>query len=243
MHFINDLPIYFLIISILISISIVWISRRAIRYELDYQITSNLSLVAMIVGLVGARLFHVLYESPEIYLKNPMRIFWVWEGGFVFYGGLLGAIAGGYFYLKVQKSIVIGRYFDLAAPVAGFGYAFGRWACFFSGCCFGKYCELPWSVNHRHPTQLYAFCLEIMSITLVLLLESKPNIFPKRFATLFKEPGKKFALWLLLHGCGRIFMEAFRDDFRGPTFYFSISTWISLILIIFSVRKLGCKTF
>lgn len=174
----------------------------------------------MISAFVGARLFHVLYENPEIYLQNPWAIFYFWNGGFVFYGGaLLVALTGWIFFRKRTKEPL--AYFDLFTPVASLGYVIGRWACYLAGCCYGRYCSLPWAVKGRHPTQLYASFWELGVLLILLGLEKKNQ--PK---------GRIFFLWILLHAIGRILMESFRDDFRGAEPGLSISAWISLALIV-----------
>jgi phosphatidylglycerol:prolipoprotein diacylglycerol transferase len=188
------------------------------------KIALDAALIVMVAALVGARLFHVLYENPEIYRANPWAVFYLWNGGFVFYGGaLLAAVCGfAFVHWKVPREQL--NYLDLFAPVASLAYALGRWGCFFAGCCYGRYCDLPWAVNGRHPTQLYASFWEIGTVLILLGFEKKS---PAR--------GRVFFLWLILHAIGRILMESFRDDFRGPNFLFSVSTWISLGVLAFGV--------
>src|SRR5690606_6314306 len=109
------------------------------------------------------------------------------------------------------------------APVLAFAYAAGRSACFLAGCCYGRYCDLPWAIDGRHPTQLYAAAWEMGVVFILLGLRPSP---------FFQNPGRIFYLWMILHGIGRFIMEAFRDDFRGPSLGLSISGWISLGLVI-----------
>ena len=181
----------------------------------------------MFFGLIGARLIHILYEEPSYYSERPMAAFEFWNGGFVFYGGFLGAVAGGYIFLKLKKVASIAQVFDLAAPVASFGYGFGRLACLWAGCCYGKDCELPWAIQGRHPTQLYSTLWEL-GVWMILI-----GIEPK-----VKRPGQFFAIWLALHSVGRFLIEFYRDDFRGPVAIFSISGWISLALLMASLTFL-----
>ncbi|MBC7371896.1 MAG: prolipoprotein diacylglyceryl transferase, partial [Bdellovibrionaceae bacterium] len=213
-------------ISLVLSISLFWISARAKVYELPQKQILDLSMLLMAASLIGARLFHVFYENPEYYRESPEKIVYLWDGGFVFYGGALLAFFFGAVYLYLFKVDERGKYFDAFAPVLAFTYGAGRIGCFLAGCCYGKSCDLPWSVDGRHPTQLYATFWEFGVLLLLLGLEKRGQL---------KKTGNLFLLWVVLHTIGRLGMESFREDFRGErVFGLSISTVISLALLIIS---------
>lgn len=174
----------------------------------------------MISGFLGGRLFHVLYEEPQYYAEDPWRIIEFWRGGFVYYGGFLLATFAGLFYLRRKAPHKIFTYLDLFSPVAALSYSLGRVGCLLEGCCYGRYCELPWAISQRHPTQVYASLWELGVVFILIGFEK----------TKFKS-GQVFFLWISLHALGRLLMESFRDDFRGPFFLISISSWLSLILL------------
>lgn len=215
-----NIPTYYLIISATICIALVWMNARSEHFDLNQRHTLDLSLILMIAGFIGGRLFHVIYEEPTYYAENPFQIFAFWNGGFVYYGGALlaAACALAYAYKKDRGSIP--NYLDLFAPVIALTYALGRTACLLAGCCYGRFCDLPWAISGRHPTQAYAALWEIGVVFLLLGLEKRPHT-----------PGLIFYIWMVLHGVGRLLMELFRDDFRGPQWGISISSWISLALI------------
>jgi phosphatidylglycerol---prolipoprotein diacylglyceryl transferase len=227
------------VISCAFSIAVIWISKRAVKYKMDYKFSLDLTLVFMIGCFIGARLFHVIYERPDIYLKDPLRIFQIWRGGFVYYGGAIGGILACWFFTKAKNESFL-KWADLVSPVIAFGYAFGRIGCFLGGCCYGAACDLPWAVTFPeggdapagvplHPTQLYATIWE--SIACILILR-----FEKRYRS---TPGLVFFAWFSIHGLGRIIMEAYRDDFRGPEIAgLSVSTVISILIILVSVTSL-----
>lgn len=55
---------------------------------------------------------------------------------------------------------------------------------------------------------------------------------PTFINSLSQKPGTLFGTWLFLHACGRLIMEHYREDFRGPELSGeSLSTWVSLVLI------------
>lgn len=240
------IPSYFAWISIVCSLALIWVARRADKRGLARNLALDLALVIMVSGFIGARLFHVVFEYPAVYLESPSRIFRFWEGGFVFYGGALLAAFAGYLFLKYKKE-PLNQWLDFTAPILAFTYGAGRIGCFLAGCCFGRYCTLPWGVTFPrggeapagfpiHPTQLYAFGWEMFIVGLLLAVEKKNS------KTLLSKSGDLFYLWMMFHGVGRILMETFRADYRGTQILaFSISTWISLLIIatgiIFYLRK------
>ena len=157
LHFTDSItiPTYFVFLSLLVTALILALPKYANQNKMDLPTALNISLILMIVGFVGARLFHVFYEEWPLYSTQPERIFYVWLGGFVFLGGAIPAVLAASLYLKLQK-LEFAPWADFFAPLGALGYGFGRLSCFLSGCCYGKICELPWSVNGRHPTQIYA---------------------------------------------------------------------------------------
>lgn len=222
---------YFLIISIATIVGSLWFLKRAKDLNLNLTTAIDLALVGLIAGFVGARVLHVLYESPVFYREDWRRIFYVWNGGFVFFGGMIATFFASEVFCSLKRE-PFWLWADRAAPPLALGYALGRTACFFNGCCFGKHCDLAWAVYmhgaYRHPTQLYATLLEL--VTLGVLLWAEPKL---------KTNGMLFNLWLVLHALGRITMELFRDDARGHLIMgLSLGTFISVLLAGFGFLNL-----
>lgn len=180
----------------------------------------DLAFVILVSGLIGGRLFHVLYETPEAYLQEPLKIFYLWQGGFVFYGGFILSALASIFYCYYKKQDFF-EWADFFAPLLAAGYIYGRIGCFLAGCCYGQSCDLPWAIEDRHPTQLYAVVTEF--ILLLILLSEKKQMRPQ---------GVLFSTWVLGHAIGRLFMEPYRDDFRGQTIFgLSVSQVLSIGLL------------
>ncbi|WII73946.1 prolipoprotein diacylglyceryl transferase [Bdellovibrio sp. 22V] len=215
--------------SLTVCICLIWITRRAVSHRLSRKRALDVSLIIMVSGFIGGRLFHVLYENFDYYRQSPVRVLHVWNGGFVFYGGALLAGLLSILFLAYKNKNDYEKYLDLFAPVLSFAYAAGRSACFLAGCCYGKFCDLPWAVEGRHPTQAYAVLWELGVIFVLIGCEKVPREFRKPEA--LRNPGSIFYLWMILHGLGRFFMELQRDDFRGPSLGLSISSWISLMVV------------
>ncbi len=222
-----SLPTYYLALRLAVCISLFWLVSRAKAKHCDQREVLDLAFFILVFGFIGARLFHVFYEEPAHYFAQPGRIFQFWNGGFVYYGGAVFGTAAGtlfYFYGLKHKKDELGRYLDLFAPIGSLSYLLGRGGCFLAGCCYGKFCDLPWALDGRHPTQLYAVIWELGTLLIILTFEKTTRI-----------SGRVFSLWIFLHGLGRLLMEAFRDDFRGPEWGLSISSWISILLVLFGV--------
>jgi phosphatidylglycerol:prolipoprotein diacylglycerol transferase len=175
----------------------------------------------MVFGFIGGRLVHVVFESPEVYKEDWRRVFEFWYGGFVWYGGALLGFVGALGFILIKK-IDFKQWSDFYAPILALGYGLGRVSCFIAGCCYGRTCELPWAISGRHPTQLYAVVWELMAFIVLILLEKRKSL----------QAGMLFVVWIFMHSIGRLIMEYYREDFRGPMLVgFSISTWISLVLL------------
>lgn len=224
---------YIALISLATIISLFWFNSEVKKHALDELIGLQVFLIILVSAFVGARLFHVIYEEFDFYREHPLMIFQFWYGGFVFYGGLLLALISGITFLKIIKisSSKVETFMDISAPIISFAYALGRVGCFIVGCCYGRHSELPWNIDHRHPTQLYAIIWDLLLMLSILFIN-------KRFQP---GPGAVFYLWLCLHSIGRIIMEYFRDDPRGEIYLLSISTWISLGLFLIGIYQLWHK--
>src|SRR5690606_13068620 len=112
------------------------------------------------------RLFHIIYEEPGYYLEEPMAVFWVWQGGFVFYGGLIGALLLSFVVLKFRKQKVL-VWLDALSLVFFPVYIIGRLATLFSGSGYGQPTDLAWGIVYPpgteapsgialHPTPIYS---------------------------------------------------------------------------------------
>lgn len=230
-----SLPTYLITVSLTYCLGLLWLVKRTADKGMDRTTALDIAFAVMVGGFLGARLFHVFYELPDYYRTRPIEIFKFWNGGFVFYGGAFLAFVSGFALVKWKRQQV-GPWADLFTPVAALGYALGRIGCLLNGCCYGKYCDLPWNINGRHPAPAYATLLEFCILGILLFCERMQPRSPKKWLSL-NQPGRLFVLWMGLHGISRLFLESVRADDRGPSLIFdlSISSWISLSFVGFSV--------
>jgi len=176
----------------------------------------------MVSGFWGARLFHVFYEQWPFYNEYPSEIFKFWKGGFVYFGGFFSAGFFAFIYLLFKKQNFL-NWANFMTPLLSASYSLGRVGCFFEGCCYGRFCSLPWAIDGRHPTQLYMVFSEFFILGFLLFIEKQKKILH----------GILFFMWIFLHSIFRFVFELFREDDRGNFFLgLSISQWISLGLII-----------
>ena len=188
-----------------------------------------------IIGIIlGGRLGYVLFYDLNFFLQNPINIFFIWEGGMSFHGGLVGIIVISVFFAK-KNSLEFYKFTDLLSLITPIGLFLGRLANFINSELIGIPTNVPWSVIFvkidnlpRHPSQIYEALLE--GIILFLLL----NIIFK-----FKKiKGLMSSYFLIFYSIFRIFSEQFRlpDEQIGYIFnVISMGTLLSLIMLITGV--------
>ena len=129
-----------------------WLGARQGKAEgLDTDLVGNLVLIAIIAGIVGARLLYVVLNFDP---REPLwTVIKVWEGGLVFYGGLIAAAVAVVIYLKWRR-VPLWRVADVTAPAIAIGQAFGRIGCFLNGCCFGGPATAGFPLAVRFPGEI-----------------------------------------------------------------------------------------
>lgn len=198
----------------------------------------DLAFLALVSGVLGGRLLFVLTNLPY-FLRYPGEVFDFWQGGLVFYGGFLLALVACYFYIR-RAQLPLAESLDILAPALTLGHAFGRIGCLAAGCCYGSYCELPWSVHLHsdlvdpalrglplHPVQVYeSVALFFLTLALVFLHQKR------RLA-----PGGVAIIYVMAYSVIRSVLELFRGDgIRG----FLVENWLSTSQGIAVALFLGC---
>lgn len=213
---------------------------RPLGYTSDF--ISSLLTVLIVSGLIGARIFYVA-EHWSHYSQHLSEIVKVWEGGLMFYGGLLCSAASLIVFIRLQKK-PIADVLDIIVTALPVSHAVGRIGCFLNGCCYGRTssCSLavtyprgsiPWAEQLQKgvitpdavcsspvlPTQLLEAALNVAIFVVLLLLFRRK-----------RKPGEQVAAYMMLYAVARFVLEYSRADERlyfGP---FSISQTISIAL-------------
>lgn len=178
-------------------------------------------LTWVILGvIIGGRLGFVAFYQPDYYLRNPVEIFMVWQGGMAFHGGLIGVIAAGLLFCWRAGAPIL-RVADMMAVATPIGLMLGRIANFINAELWGRPSDLPWAVIFpgpsaqdcpvdwtgvcaRHPSQLYQAALEglLLAVVLLWLAYRKGAL---------KRPGALTGVFLLGYGAARATVEMFRQ--------------------------------
>ncbi|MDN5347236.1 MAG: phosphatidylglycerol---prolipoprotein diacylglyceryl transferase [Clostridia bacterium] len=116
------------------------------RRGLEEDFLLNLAILVIIAGVVGARLLFVLANFPEWFIRNPLQILKIYEGGLAWHGGLLGGLLAGWWYTW-RKGISFNLLADLAVPGLAVGYFMIRIANIFNQEVLGRPTDFwfgPW---------------------------------------------------------------------------------------------------
>ncbi len=227
---------YGVLVALGFAAGITWAYFDARRQGIDPNKILDLAFYLVLSAIIGARLFYVLIEYRD-YLKDPLRALKIWEGGLVFYGGLiLAGLTGAWYILhhRLPHWLVM----DIFAPGIALGHAIGRIGCFCAGCCYGKVCHCSFGLVFKDPKSLARLGIPLYPTQLI----SSAMLFIIFFILIFVERRKKFdgqVFWsyVLIYAIARFGIEFLRGDPRGFTIPGLISTsqGISLLLIPVSI--------
>jgi phosphatidylglycerol:prolipoprotein diacylglycerol transferase len=187
--------------------------------------------------VIGGRLGYCLFYKPGYYLANPLQIFFVWQGGMSFHGGLLGVIVSQLWFAHSRRK-PFWQLMDFVAPCVPLGLGAGRIGNFINGELWGRPADpgLPWAMVFpqsgtgiaRHPSQIYEFLLEGVLLFVVLWLYARKP----------RKEGQVAAAFLVGYGAARFTAEYFRepDAFLGIlALKMSMGQWLCVPMILAGV--------
>jgi phosphatidylglycerol---prolipoprotein diacylglyceryl transferase len=133
-------------------------------------------------AVLGGRIGYTLFYGLDGFLHNPLSLFFVWQGGMSFHGGLLGVL-GAMWLFKRKYGHGYWNTVDFVAPLVPWGLAAGRLGNFINGELWGKVTDVPWAMAFptggplpRHPSMLYELLLEGPVLFAILwLFSNKPR--------------------------------------------------------------------
>ncbi|HKY31328.1 MAG TPA: prolipoprotein diacylglyceryl transferase [Candidatus Polarisedimenticolia bacterium] len=226
-----SLPTYGTVLA-LAFLAALWAAlRQARRAGVEPNLISDLWIISLIAGVVGAKLLLYLLDL-DYYLANPRAILTTLRSAGVYYGGLLAAL-GACLWIVRRRGLDAWLIGDVLAPAIILGQGVGRWGCFAAGCCYGKPTSLPWAVTftdpraheitgvplHQalHPVQLYLSAADFAAFGVLLWVAAR-----KRFN------GQVLLLYFILYAVLRGSLESLRGDPRGELLGLSTSQAISI---------------
>lgn len=221
-YFLGIIPWYGLLIVTGAVLAVFLADREAKRISLPSDTILDLALRVLPIGILGARLYYVLFSWPS-FVSRPLSILFIWEGGLAIYGGLIaGFIVSAWFCRKRKISFPL--LLDLLVPGVALAQAIGRWGNYFNQEAYGialspdsVFSFFPLAVQIPSSTGLRwhvaAFFLESVWDFLIFLF----LMIGRR--KLFRRKGDLFLWYLLAYGAGRLVIENLRTDslYMGST--------------------------
>ncbi len=217
-----------------------------------------ISAVAGGIGLLSAKLFYIATAFPLskffyllwLMLRHPVKANLI-SSGFVFYGGLLGGMAGYFLGVKIARCKVR-DFLNTFAFAIPFVHAFGRIGCFYAGCCYGIPYEGPLALHYSHPVSdvacgpgifpvqlLEAFLLFAFSFwVLVVIVRRSRNKFGMTDVELVEArhaelvSASMFFLYILYYSLIRFLLEFLRGDESRGKLSFASGAWLSTSQVI-----------
>jgi phosphatidylglycerol:prolipoprotein diacylglycerol transferase len=203
----------------------------------------DLVFYAALGVILGGRLGYVLFYNLGEYLRHPVEILKLWDGGMSFHGGVIGTSLGIIYFAHKQKLSWL-RIHDYVACCVPFGLFFGRLANFINQELWGAPTTVPWAIRFqeynqlgqrvlgppRHPSQLYEAVLEGIVLFCILAF-----MFWKTKARY--EPGKLVGAVIFFYGIFRFGIEFIREPdsqliaFANAT-HLHMGQWLSLPMIL-----------
>jgi phosphatidylglycerol:prolipoprotein diacylglycerol transferase len=235
-------------------------SREAKRRGLDADHVWNALLLCLVLGIIGARLYHV-FSSPrggmvgwDYYRQNPIAILQIWHGGLAIYGAVIGGLLGVYIYARLNKLNFL-QWADIGTLSLILAQVIGRWGNFVNQELYGYPTNLPWGITitppyrippyddltvypadtRFHPAFLYESLWNLLGFLLLMYVA-------RRYSDRLLD-GDILCLYAIWYPVGRIFVEGLRPDawlIRGipaAQIFAAIAIVVSGTIILYRRRR------
>ena len=181
------------------------IKKKGLDFSKDFL--DSLYTFIVLGLIIGARLGYVIFYNLSFYVRNPLDIVALWEGGMSFHGGLIGSVLAGIWCCK-RSAKDPWQVADLVTATAPIGLGFGRLGNFINGELYGRVSDVPWAMvfpaggpHPRHPSELYEFFLEgVVLFTVLWIVKERA-----------RATGVLTSLFVTLYGVFRFAVEFFRE--------------------------------
>jgi phosphatidylglycerol:prolipoprotein diacylglycerol transferase len=232
---------YGMMVALAFVVGIVWVNYESKRLGQDAGKATDLVFYIILSAIIGSRIVYIITTERERFLENPLMFFKIWEGGLVFYGGLIAAAAVGIWFVRRHKLPIL-LYCDIFAPAIALGHSIGRLGCLMAGCCYGKqvaagaWYAITFPLREHtfapvgiplYPTQIMESAAEFLIFLVLFFLRKR-----KKFT------GQLIATYLILYGVFRFGIEFIRGDMdRGFVIpdILSVSQAVSIVMIAIGI--------
>lgn len=213
-YIVGSLPWYSVLIITGIALAILLCCREEKRLGLQQDTVIDLALWVVPFGIVGARLYYVVF-AWEAFARDPLSILRVWEGGLAIYGGVIGGLVAILLFARRRKLPPF-LLTDMIVPTLSLAQSIGRWGNYFNMEAYGAAITDPaWQFfpvgvlipeGGGYAWHMATFFYEsVWDLGVFLVLWFIVRKRKKRDGTV--------TLWyMLLYGTGRFFIEGLRTD-------------------------------
>jgi prolipoprotein diacylglyceryl transferase len=233
---------YALCILLGIVVATVWTNRRLVARGAENWIVLDVILFAIPIGIVGARIYHVLTHPGDYFYEGAdlWRTLYIWEGGNAIFGSLLGGAVGALIGARFA-GLKFWSFADAVAPGLLVAQALGRLGNWFNNELFGLPTTLPWGLEIQpsnpafpvglpagtlfHPTFLYEMIWNLLGVVAIVVIERRLSL----------RWGRTFGLYLIWYGVGRSIFETIRIDPSGTLFGVRTNVWGALIAVLIGI--------
>ena len=200
---------YAILMASAILISYFLFVKRSMKKGFKEDDLYDLFLVMIPMGVVGARLYYVLFYDLSYYLANPSKILAIWEGGLAVHGSIILGLLGVILVVRKKKWDLL-EITDLLVPSLALGQAIGRWGNYFNMEAHGVETTLPWAIRvlengkwiNVHPTFLYESLWDLgVFLVLLLLIDRRKTV-----------NGQTTCWYFIIYSVGRFWIEGLRTD-------------------------------
>jgi len=198
--------------------------QRCKRADLDWtpkQVEDVIFYGALGV-ILGGRIGYTLFYNLSAFVEHPLTIFYIWQGGMSFHGGMLGVFVSLYWFARKNNKTFF-EVSDFIAPWVPIGLGAGRIGNFINHELWGRpmHTVMPWAFDYgdhiaRHPSSLYQALTEGLLLFIILWwYSSKPR--PRMAVS---------AVFMFCYGCFRFTTEFFRTP--DPQLGFIAFHWLTM---------------
>lgn len=223
----------FIFLGIIISCFVIY--KEAKKRGIDDEFLVNLTFNTIIIGVIGARLYYVVFNLPY-YLQNPIEILQTWNGGLAIHGGLIFGLLFIVYYCKKHEVNIL-KMLDIIVVGLIIAQAIGRWGNFFNSEAYGAITTaenlaslgIPGFIidgmyilgNYRQPTFFYESVWCLYGFFAMLMI--------RKYKYLKK--GQLTGFYLIWYGIIRFIIEGMRTDslMLGPL---KIAQIVSILFIV-----------